>query len=103
MDSKNNTENQQASVGGIRFDALLYAEKPNYKHDLYLDLIQMIVISNFSKDIGPESFQYPLNAEEVTNREMMARQKYRNDPYFAAFCKMQVAQIFEIINKNLGI
>lgn len=103
MDSKNNTENKEAPVGGIRLNDLLYAERPDYKRDLYEALIRMMVISNYSKDIGPESFQFPLNSEERTNLELRARQKYRNDPYFAAFCKMQVARILEILNENLGI
>lgn len=103
MDSNNNTGNKEVHVGGIRFDDLLYAEKPNFKNDLYLDLIHLVVTSNYEKDNAFEIPSDKYKASDHWNREEHAKAKYRNDLYFAAFCKMQVAQIFEIINKNLGI
>lgn len=87
---------------GIRFVDLLYAEKPDYKNDLYNDLFRLMVTSNYNKD-NPLIPSDKLRASDFHNREEHAIAKYHNDPYFAAFCKMQVAQVFEILNKNLGI
>ncbi len=101
MSENNEKQNDDCGTRSMSNDLLyaFYEKNPDYKRDIYNDLIKLIVTTNFSKD---NSF-IDLKAEDILNRNQHAIEKYHNDPYFAAFCKMQVAHILEILHKRLGI